>query len=462
MGRLFWKFLLAFWVALLSAGIGVGVVVWLHKPTETEGASRLANDPRADFIVRLASGALRSGGEESLRRLLEPLGDTGPATLYAVNERGEDILGRPVPGDTLVMALTAKTHMSVGAVDLGPGRNWRVFMPSSPRPGFGLGPGGPPHMPPPPGSGPGPGRPPPGLWLPILMGVLASLGFSALLAWYFFKPIRELRQAFHAVAAGKLETRVESGMGGRRDELADLGHDFDTMAAQIDQLIGAQRRLFHDVSHELRSPLARLQAAIGLVRQNPDKLEAMLGRLELESGRLDELVGEILTLARLESGVSGVRVETFDAMALLEGIADDAQFEAESAGCLLDYRGSGAAWVQGQSDWLGRAFENVIRNAIRHTQPDTRVEVEAATDSSGMLSVIVEDRGRGVLDDELEAIFQPFYRGRQSHACTGFGLGLAIARRAVLAHGGRIQALNRVGGGLRMQIELPLGRPPTD
>jgi len=373
---LFWKFFLAFWLALLTAGGGVGVVVWLHKSGET--------------------------------------------TVLADGSHPRPFLPPP-PG-------------------------WRP--PGPMPPGFG---------PPPPGFRP----PPPSPWLPIGVGLLASLGFSALLAWYFVKPIRKLRGAFQAVAAGRLETRVESEMGGRRDELADLGHDFDAMTQQIGNLVGAQRRLFHDVSHELRSPLARLQAAIGLVRQNPDKLEAMLDRLELEAGRLDELVGELLTLARLESGVSGARVETFDALALLEAIADDARFEAESRGCGLEYRASGSAAIRGQPDWLGRAFENVIRNAVKHTGAGTAVVVDGQVDSDGLLRVVVRDCGPGVGGDELEAIFEPFYRGRERQAANGFGLGLAIARRAVLAHGGSIRAFNRGGGGLRMEIELPIARPPA-
>ena len=161
--------------------------------------------------------------------------------------------------------------------------------------------------------------------LPISIGILASLGFSALLAWYLAKPIRHLRGAFDAAAAGKLDTRIGPRMGRRRDEIADLGRDFDRMAHQLQILLGSQRRLLHDVSHELRSPLARLQAAIGLARQQPEKLDASLDRIERESGRLDELVGELLTLSRLEAGMSGAADEEVDLVELVAGIADDAR-----------------------------------------------------------------------------------------------------------------------------------------
>lgn len=320
------------------------------------------------------------------------------------------------------------------------------------------------HAPPRPGAPPwdAPGRPhgpppgpPGGPWLPIGAGLLASLAFSALLAWYVAKPIRKLRGALRDVAAGRLETRVMQDMDGRRDELADLGRDFDAMAQQIDGLVGAQRRLFHDVSHELRSPLARLQAAIGLARRSPERVDAMLDRLETEAARLDELVGEILTLARLDSGSGMTRSEVFDVMALLEAVVEDARFEAQARGCDLAYRGGAHAACKGQPDLIGRAFENVIRNAIKYTNEETMVEVESRLDAAGNIHVVVLDRGPGVSDSDLEAIFEPFYRGRQLGESVGFGLGLAIAKRAVTAHGGQVSAVYRQGGGLRVEIELP-------
>src|SRR5207249_6291638 len=156
--------------------------------------------------------------------------------------------------------------------------------------------------PPGPRPGPRPGPPPPiAPWEFIVIGIVTSLVFSALLAWYLTRPIRNLRWAFDAAAAGRLETRVSPLMGRRRDEIADLGRDFDRMAQQLQNLVSAQRRLLHDVSHELRSPLARLQAAIGLARQQPAKLDTSLERIEREAMRLDSMVGEVLALARLES-----------------------------------------------------------------------------------------------------------------------------------------------------------------
>ncbi len=301
---------------------------------------------------------------------------------------------------------------------------------------------------------------PPSPLLPIGIGILASLGFSALLAWYLSKPIRHLRSAFDAVAAGKLETRIGPRMGRRRDEIADLGRDFDRMAQQLQILVGSQRRLLHDVSHELRSPLARLQAAIGLARQQPEKLDASLDRIERESGRLDELVGELLTLSRLEAGMSGAVDEEVDLVGLVAGIADDAQFEAEASGRHVRFCGDGEFVVKARAELLHRALDNVIRNAVKYTRKGTEVEVEVERRTApDRLLVTVADRGPGVPESDLQTVFEPFFRSDSSAATAGFGLGLAIARRAIEMHGGTIRVMNREGGGLCVAIALPAGIP---
>jgi two-component system OmpR family sensor kinase len=227
------------------------------------------------------------------------------------------------------------------------------------------------------------------------------------------------------------------------------------MTGQLEALIGAQRRLLHDISHELRSPLARLQAAIGLVRQNPQQLDATLDRLEREVTRLDELVDEVLTLARLDSGLPGVSSQSFDLLALLDEVIGDAQFEAESLHKCVRYRGGGEAHMHGRADLLMRAVENIVRNAIRYTPESQCVEVESQC-QGGQVRISVSDHGPGVADSELDAIFQPFYRSPSNPTGTGYGLGLAIARRAVESHGGQIVARNRPEGGLRVEITLPL------
>jgi two-component system OmpR family sensor kinase len=294
-----------------------------------------------------------------------------------------------------------------------------------------------------------------------VVGAVVSLVFGAALAWYVARPIRHLRAAFASLSAGHLETRVAPLMGRRRDEVADLGRHFDEMARRIQSLVGAQRTLLHEVSHELRSPLARLQAATGLARQNPQKLESSLERIEQETERLDDLVGQLLTLSRLEAGVadaSRTRLETTDLVDLVASIAADARFEAESCGKDVVFSSDGETTADVRAELVGRAVENVIRNAVKFTAPGTAVEVTAGPeDAGGTFLVRVADRGPGVAEADLDAIFEPFYRGVAGSSGPGFGLGLAIARRAIAAHGGRVDARNRPGGGLEVEIRLPVG-----
>ena len=294
--------------------------------------------------------------------------------------------------------------------------------------------------------------------IPISMGILVSLGFSAFFAHYLTRPIRHLRDALAALGSGRLGTRIAPKMLQRQDEIADLGHDFNRMAQQIQLLMGAQQRLLHDVSHELRSPLARLQAAVGLVRQAPGVSEAMLERIEREAERLNSLVGELLTLARLESGAGVVQRERVDLIDLLLAICDDARFEAQATGreLLLTHDAHFVAEVG--AECIARAFENVIRNAVKFTAPGSTIEISAHRAPSG-LRVQVADRGPGVHDDELQRIFEPFERAQSAQGVVGVGLGLAIARRALQVHGGTIEVRKREGGGLIFTLHLP-EQPP--
>ncbi len=320
-------------------------------------------------------------------------------------------------------------------------------------------PGEPPHGEPSRSGGPrGDGPPPPNAaffqMATLIAATLASLLVAFVLAWYFSRPIRALRGAFEAAAAGDLEPRFSNASGGRGDELTDLGRDFDRMSAQLRTLMDGQRRLLHDVSHELRSPLARLQAAIGLAHQQPDKLAASFERIERESVRMDKLVGELLTLSRLEAAPPAMN-EDICIQELVEEIVADASFEAEQIGRRILMKGSTEANVRGAPDLLWRAIENVVRNAIKHTRDGGTVEVNILR-VNGSVQLQVTDRGPGVAPSDLTAIFKPFFRAEAtSNNVDGHGLGLAIALRVIEAHGGAIKAENREGGGLSVTISLP-------
>ena len=302
----------------------------------------------------------------------------------------------------------------------------------------------------------GPHHPPnPFPLIPVVSSLLVSLVFAAILAWYFSKPIRKLRDAFDATAAGNFDIRLGDSMGKRRDELADLGRDFDNMASRLKRLVEGQRRLLHDVSHELRSPLARQQLAIDIARQQPSKLAESLDRIELESGRMDRLVGELLTLSRLDAAEPGPK-EAFDIVGMMADIVEDAVFEANVRSIRINYSGIDEAVVRGDSELLHRALENVVRNAIKHSPDGGCVAISAGLSApANHLSIDVCDEGAGVAETDLDLIFQPFLRGTDSD---GYGLGLAIARRVIESFHGTIRARNLDGGGLCVEIELPLGK----
>lgn len=295
---------------------------------------------------------------------------------------------------------------------------------------------------------------------PLIATLFASLVSAALLARYFSKPIRNLKTAFDAAADGNLDVRIGHTMHRRKDELADLGHDFDRMAERLKQAMQSQRRLLHDVSHELRSPLARLQAAVGLARQSPEKLVNTMDRIELESSRIDQLVGELLTLSRLDAGAYDLNGEPFMISELLDEILDDARFEAESSGHLVAFEGGSHASVRGHAEWLHRAIENVVRNALRHTPAGKTIRLSCEDDlPNGAIRIAICDEGPGVPEAELPQLFEPFFRGVHAQGTAGHGLGLAIAKRIINAHGGTIHARNRVQGGLCVDIVLPANLP---
>jgi two-component system OmpR family sensor kinase len=468
MGRLFWKFFLTFWLALLVAG--VGTAVWLrHNAWQGDEAANHSIDVgRASSLIAVAENVTRHGGVAGLRSFLDAMQDAPFPPVYAVDDQDRELLQRSVAPEVLQQARTlflqADYPEAVRVVSADDGHRYLLFVPlpehgfvdrPPPMPDGEFAPPPPPgdpssHLPPRP-----PGEPPTPL-LPILAGTFASLMFSAVLAWYFARPIRSLRNAFASLAQGDLDTRVGALMGKRRDELSDLGQNFDHMAGQIHSLVHAQQRLLHDVSHELRSPLARVQAAIGLAQQQPEKTQAMLERIERESQRMSDLVGELLVLSRLEAGVPGSESYDFDIGGLLDDIVKNARFEAEQHAVVICYDGIEETLVRGRSELLHRAIENVLRNALQHCKRDGEVSVVARFDTGKRrLLVTVDDQGPGVAESDLSAIFEPFFRSGDRGKADSIGLGLAIAYRSIEAHGGRIQASNRPQGGLRIEIDIP-------
>jgi len=324
--------------------------------------------------------------------------------------------------------------------------------------------------------------------LHVLAMILTGGLFCYWLARHLTSPVEKLRAATQEFAGGNLSARVLPTMGKRRDELASLAADFDLMAEKIESLVHSQRRLLGDISHELRSPLARLNVALELARQRAGAdATSALERIQHEAENLNEMIGQLLALTRLESGAEGLKKTTFDLVELVGAITADAQFEGTSRNRSVRFKTRGPCTIVGNELLLRRAIENVVRNAVQYTADGTEVEVElncsADTGSEDQAHnapsskyeaqsskpgpelgsvqrtavITVRDHGAGVPDNALVEIFRPFYRVDEARdrEAGGVGLGLAIADRAVRLHGGKVKAANEPTGGLVVTITLP-------
>lgn len=291
------------------------------------------------------------------------------------------------------------------------------------------------------------------------LAILVSGFVCFWLAHYLTGPIVRLRAATHQLANGNLGARAAETR--RADEIAELVHDFNRMAERLEALLNSQKQLISDISHELRSPLARLNVALGLARQRSNEDSAkVLDRIELEADRLNEMIGKLLTLARLESGEPPAERLEVHIPDLLQEVVGDADFEARSRNCGVKLLQADDCTTLGNPGLLRSAFENVVRNAVRYTVPGSEVEIRLScrTQNGGSQAVIsVRDHGPGVPDQEVGNLFRPFYRldAARERQTGGVGLGLAIAERAVRLHQGTITAHNAQGGGLEVEIRLP-------
>jgi two-component system sensor histidine kinase CpxA len=288
----------------------------------------------------------------------------------------------------------------------------------------------------------------------LLLFSVAGGIFCYFISRYLTKPLNKLSEAAANIAEGRLDTRVDPSLRNRRDEIADLARNFDQMAERIEALVTGQRRLLGDVSHELRSPLSRLIVALSLVKQGPaEEAAENLDRIALEARRLDTLIGQLLALTRIDSGVDRGSPASFDLTNLVQEVANDGDFEARARNRSVLIKQAGACTVNGFEELLRSAVENVVRNAIRYTVEGTAVEISLQIGDSRAL-LRVRDYGPGVSKSMLSEIFLPFRRIANDNS--GAGLGLAIAERAVNVHRGTIRAMNAPEGGLVVTIDLPL------
>ncbi|EJC72201.1 signal transduction histidine kinase [Rhizobium leguminosarum bv. trifolii WSM2012] len=422
MPRLFWKFFATIWLTLATTLAVIIVIVNLFQ-IPPPGRDREYQE-RA-IILKLTANVLARDGEDAAARFVRSSEDAVPLglTLSKIadstvcgDESTEEARSILKDGTCYRISVAPEASFFLNVMD-----NLALLVP----------------------------------WLSIFV---SSTVAAAALARYLIRPVVHLRDGLSALAHGRFDVRIGEKMAGRRDEVTALAHDFDSTAARLQELQAAQRRLFHDVSHELRSPLSRLQAAVGVLRQSPAKLGAMLDRMDREVERLDALVGEVLTLARLTAG-SGLPLQTqaVDVIELLNEILGDAAFEAQAREVSITTSVEGVFRAEVEGELIYRALENVVRNAVKYTADHSSISVSCET-TADRLKISVTDQGPGVKRDELERIFQPFSRGKDAVPRGGYGLGLAITRQAIERHGGRVHASLPEAGGLAISLELPRRR----
>jgi two-component system, OmpR family, sensor kinase len=402
---------------------------------------------RRPSVAIKASEVLAGGGISALKDWLQGIRKTlGDRDLYVIGPDGRDVLGRrlpenalrrlgsvardPVPGNFRPSRAAPQIVDADGAV-------YTVLL-TARRPSiFGA------------------------LSLPAISLTILGIALmvSALTSWWLAEhltaPIRRIQAGARALASENLDVRVSAGLENRKDELAVLARDFDAMADQLRANRSATTQLLRDISHELRSPLARMRVALGLARQPPADFTRQLDRMEREVERLDAMISQVLKLARLQGTNALLEREAFELDEVIEQVVRDANFEGAVKGCSVNLRGAANKAVLGSRELLRSAIENVLRNAVRYSPQGKPVEVLVAKVSAG-LEILIRDQGPGVPAADLERIFEPFYRVAESRDrdSGGEGIGLAITFRVMKAHGGSAAAANAQGG-FEVRLCLP-------
>ena len=454
--RLFVKIFLWFWLTALA-------MFAISVATRTIGLRSLGqSDLIAVFAPKLAAEAAyayESGGAPAFEQFAGSLAGNRERQIYLLDGLGNDVLQRAVSAEGKLVAQAARTNGSV-VVRYRLSRRIAAykFVSSAGRPYVLLF-----YMEPRVGDS----------WEALVgqnflvsMGVLFTVTLLCLwLAYHIASPIQGIQAAARRVVEGDLSAKAPLTISRRHDELASLSIDFNSMVEHLGTLLHTQRDLFNSISHELRSPLARLTVSLALLRNElTSGTEDLLGQMERDLVRVDTLMAQILILARLESGLSSGTRECVNFSQLVEEIVADGNFEAQALGKSVSLEATNRVVLENADPHaLRSACENIVRNAIRFSPPGGKVEVNliVSGDSERRVLLSVRDRGPGVPEEHLKDIFQPFFRvNRSEKTGEGNGLGLAIACEAVRLNGGGITASNLSPSGLNIEVNLPLGAAP--
>lgn len=444
MSRFYWRLFLAFVLVIVLTTMVSAAVGGLLLGSAVDSSRQESLRATLSAVAAQAERVLEGGGEAALRSWLQAQQADLEIPLLVVTPQQRELLDRPLPPGSERMLRRLQRYDAPERPANGrrgpPLRRVRgpdggvYLLMVSPRPGFAGGRFQQPAL--------------RAIFLVVLLlvGALACLALARSLV----RPVRVLRSAGQALGAGDLGARAGPEMRARKDEFGALARDFDQMADRVQGLVDSQQRLLRDVSHELRSPLARLQIAAGLLRQQSDAAGLpQVDRIEQEVSKLDQLIGQILGFARLSS-LERIDRQPVDLADLLAALAGDAAFEGEASGVEVELEATGPLPLTADERLLSSALENVIRNAIQHAR--TRVEIGSESTASGSVEIRVSDDGPGVDAEQRETLFEPFHAGPDG----GAGVGLAIAARAVALHGGSIEAAANRSGGLLVTIRLPV------
>lgn len=453
MRSLLLRIFLSFWLII---GITIGVTslagIWYADRAQTA----FENFQRGDSLVE-ASVALEENGRSGLVRWLRNQPGNTSRLVFVIDRDGNDILGRRVPSHIASILERQRRHTRSGERSRAEPRNLRwarslTQLVSADGEVFTV------VVTPPQGL--------PFYWnrLPVrglllLLALIVSAGISYLLARAITSPVRKLRDATVSIASGDLGQRVASTLGPRRDELGRLARDFDAMAEMLQKSADRQAELTRNISHELRSPLARMRVALELERKK-SATSADLERIDEEIGRLDDLIGQILSFSRLDSGTPQ-KASDYDLAELIDEVAANVNYEGrirDSDVVTVVTELESPLRVRGYREAMYSALENVLRNALRHSPPGEVVHLAAGRVADHLLRITVSDKGSGVDEADLPRLFEPFFRTQrpaQLRDEQGTGLGLAIAARALARNGGTIEASNREEGGLVVTMTWP-------
>ena len=448
---LYLKIFIWFWLAMILINVVLFAAFALTRPTPTRRSWRdlAQTGPNAQRAAEI----YEQSGPGALRAALQATEKSSGVSATFFDEAGTELSGRTVPQKAQELSARAtetrdiefnfEENTLVARPVVSAKGQLYIYVAHIPRPPFQ------PSL--------------QSLGLRLLVVLVIGGIFCYWLARYLTTPLFKLRTTTNELAEGNLGARVSTKLAKRRDEVGQLGRDFNAMAERLQGMVKAQQRLLGDISHELRSPLARLGVALGLARQRSGaEANGALDRIERESDSLNEMISQLLALTRLESGTDRRKRTEVDLTALVRDVAEDADYEARSVNRSVQVVSSDNCSINGVEELLRSAVENVVRNAVRYTPEGTAVEVALRKQNgngNNFAVISVRDRGKGVPEEALEKIFRPFYRtedARDRQSGGGTGLGLAITERAVRMHGGSIRAMNATGGGLSIEMRLHL------